>query len=56
MKRSELNKLKQNASKQGNKARDLESLVARLLPLLSTIKKLLPAEVVAILEKYQKED
>jgi hypothetical protein len=54
MKRAELNAIKAKIAEKRDKANDLETLVAKInsSPLFSQFKKLLPDEVLAVLEKY----
>ena len=53
MKRSELNRLKQNAMEKKEKASDLDVLVQEMMKLPpGQLKKVLTEEVLAVLEKY----
>ena len=54
MKRAELDALKAKIAEKRDKANDLETLVAKInsSPLFSQLKKLLPDEVLAALEKH----
>ena len=53
MKRSVLEQLKAKAIQRKEKATDADAMITALVPLLSTLKKLLPEEVVSVLEKYK---